>query len=211
MLSELGLTVSCSMVLEEDCVASESVSGGWTVEDSVLETWSDPEVSLLQAEKLKRSIPARKKGQHASPAEALPVPGRLPPAQAIKPKNLPARIVREQLTIPARPKPARLKHANIPVSRPVQIGPVRPVPGNAPTVQPIPAGTVTNLVREIWGVKNMNTAAVLPVPATPTIVTPVPTPIMTVLQKPKVFAVLGPYRTDKPIYNKIPSNEGILL
>ena len=61
MLSELGLTVSCSMVLEEDCVASESVSGGWTVEDSVLETWSDPEVSLLQAEKLKRSIPARKK------------------------------------------------------------------------------------------------------------------------------------------------------
>lgn len=156
-------------------------------------------------------IPARKKGQHASPTEALPVPGRLPPAQAIKPKNLPARIVREQLTIPARPKPARLKHANIPVSRPVQIGPVRPVPGNAPTVQPIPAGTVTNLVREIWGVKNMNTAAVLPVPATPTIVTPVPTPIMTVLQKPKVFAVLGPYRTDKPIYNKIPSNEGILL
>ena len=52
MLSELGLTVSCSMVLEEDCVASESVSVGWTVEDSVLETWSDPEVSLLQAEKL---------------------------------------------------------------------------------------------------------------------------------------------------------------
>lgn len=47
-------------------------------------------------------IPARKKGQHASPAEALPVPGRLPPAQAIKPKNLPARIVREQLTIPAK-------------------------------------------------------------------------------------------------------------
>ena len=38
----------------------------------------------------------------ASPAEALPVPGRLPPAQAIKPKNLPARIVREQLTIPAK-------------------------------------------------------------------------------------------------------------
>ena len=35
------------MVLEEDCVASESVSVGWTVEDSVLETWSDPEVSLL--------------------------------------------------------------------------------------------------------------------------------------------------------------------
>jgi hypothetical protein len=52
------------MVLEEDCVASESVSGGWTVEDSVLETWSDPEVSLLQAEKLKRSIPARKKGKN---------------------------------------------------------------------------------------------------------------------------------------------------
>lgn len=51
------------MVLEEDCVASESVSGGWTVEDSVLETWSGPEVSLLQAEKLKRSIPARKKGK----------------------------------------------------------------------------------------------------------------------------------------------------
>lgn len=51
MLSELGLTVSCFMVLEEDCVASESVSGGWTVEDSVLETWSGPEVSLLQAEK----------------------------------------------------------------------------------------------------------------------------------------------------------------
>jgi hypothetical protein len=49
------------MVLEADCVASESVFGGWTVEDSVLETWSDPEVSLLQAEKLKRSIPARKK------------------------------------------------------------------------------------------------------------------------------------------------------
>lgn len=60
MLSELGLTVSCSMVLEEDCVASESVSGGWTVEDSVLETRSGPEVSLLQAEKLKRSIPAKK-------------------------------------------------------------------------------------------------------------------------------------------------------
>ena len=86
-------------------------------------------------------IPARKKGQHASPAEALPVPGRLPPAQAIKPKNLPARIVREQLTIPARPKPARLKHANIPVSRPVQIGPVRPVPGNVPTARLIPGGT----------------------------------------------------------------------
>lgn len=66
MLSELGLTVSCSMVLEEDCVASESVSGGWTVEDSVLETWSDTEVSLLQAEKLKRSIPARKKEKYAS-------------------------------------------------------------------------------------------------------------------------------------------------
>ena len=49
------------MVLEENCVASESVSGGWTVEDSVLETWSGPKVSLLQAEKLKRSIPARKK------------------------------------------------------------------------------------------------------------------------------------------------------
>ena len=42
------------MVLEEDCVASESVSGGWAVEDSVLETRSGPEVSLLQAEKLKR-------------------------------------------------------------------------------------------------------------------------------------------------------------
>ena len=86
-----------------------------------------PEVAKTAPEQ--HSIPARKKGQHASPAEALPVPGRLPPAQAIKPKNLPARIVREQLTIPARPKPARLKHANIPVSRPVQIGPVRPVPG----------------------------------------------------------------------------------
>ena len=98
-----------------------------------------PEVAKTAPEQ--HFIPARKKGQHASPAEALPVPGRLPPAQAIKPKNLPARIVREQLTIPARPKPARLKHANIPVSRPVQIGPVRPVPGNAPTVQPIPAGT----------------------------------------------------------------------
>ena len=41
-------------------------------------------------------------GTPALPAEALPVPGRLPPAQAIKPKNLPARIVREQLTIPAK-------------------------------------------------------------------------------------------------------------
>ena len=156
-------------------------------------------------------IPARKKGQHALQAAAALAQGRLRLAEVTKSKNLLVKTVREQLTIPARPKPARLKHANIPVSRPVQIGPVRPVPGNAPTVQPIPAGTVTNLVREIWGVKNMNTAAVLPVPATPTIVTPVPTPIMTVLQKPKVFAVLGPYRTDKPIYNKIPSNEGILL
>ena len=64
MLSELGLTVSCSMVLEEDCVASESVSVGWTVEDSVLETWSDPEVSLLKS--LKEVFLQEKRKKYAS-------------------------------------------------------------------------------------------------------------------------------------------------
>ena len=59
-----------------------------------------PEVAKTAPEQ--HSIPARKKGQHASPAEVLPAPDRLLLAEAIKPKNLPARIVREQLTIPAK-------------------------------------------------------------------------------------------------------------
>lgn len=66
MRSELGLTVSCSMVLEEDCVASESVSGNWAVEDSVLETRSGPEVSLLQAESLKEVFLQEKRKKYAS-------------------------------------------------------------------------------------------------------------------------------------------------
>lgn len=37
------------------------------MEDSVLETRSGPEVSLLQAEKLKRSIPAGKNTLHGGP------------------------------------------------------------------------------------------------------------------------------------------------
>jgi len=46
------------------------------------------------------TIPAKTKSAPALPAEALPAPGKLPPAQAIKLRNLPARIVTERLTTP---------------------------------------------------------------------------------------------------------------
>jgi len=87
------------------------------------------------------TIPAKTKSAPALPAEALPAPGRLPPAQAIKLRNLPARIVTERLTTPARPKPAPLFPALIRPNKPEPVGLVPPATGLIPTARPIPAGT----------------------------------------------------------------------
>ena len=73
--------------------------------------------------------------------ETLPAPDRLLLAQAIKPKNLPARIVTERLTTPARPKPAPLFPALIRPNKPEPAGLVPLATGLIPTARPIPAGT----------------------------------------------------------------------
>ena len=88
------------------------------------------------------------RGAAALPVEVLHAPDRLLLAEVIKRKNLPAKIVRERLTIPARTnQPAPLFPALIRPNKPEPVGLVPPAAEDVPTAQPIPAGTAAIQLR----------------------------------------------------------------